>query len=129
MLAAVSFFSSLSLLMAFLGFRVWEGRRGARMLDALRSRLDERVSEAYRAAVMGGIPTSWRHSVIAFAHSLTHRTVLFLVDLVHRVEKPLAKLSVRMRIQKLSPNGKEVSSFLKSITPEKDGSQKTTDTL
>jgi hypothetical protein len=129
--AAVSFFSSLASLVAFFGFRFWEERRGMRVLATLRATLDGQVSRIYRAAVMGRISDSWRRSLVASAHTLTHRVVVLTVDGLHAIERPLNRLSLRMRMRPPSANGKDVSAYLKSIAPDRknDESQKTTDTL
>jgi hypothetical protein len=91
MWAAVLFFASLVLLAGFGGLK----------------------------AVTGSLPTAWRHVLAVFLHDTTHRTVVFLVEALRAVERPLTRISFRMRIQKSSVGGKGISPFLKSIVPEK----------
>jgi len=119
MWAPVLFFSSLVLFTAFAALKVWEERKGARILEPMRASLDAQLPRIYQAAVMGSLPTSWRHAVAVFAHDATHRAVVFLVEVLRAVERPLTRISFRMRIQKPSANGKGISPFLKSIMPEK----------
>ncbi len=73
----------------------------------------------YRAAVMGNIPEEYRLAVMRFLHTLAHDTVVFLVEGLRALERPLTRLSYRMRQTAPTPNGKEPSAFLKTITPEK----------
>ncbi len=127
MLAAAAFFSSFVLLGAFFGFRWWEEKRGVRLFQDSRAVVDTRVAHVYEAIVRGEIPSSWRQSFAAWLHVLTHRVVVLLVEALRTIERPLTRLSYRMRMQKPSSNGKEVSPYLKSIVPEKKaGSDGTT---
>ncbi len=119
MWAIVLFFVSLALLIAFAALKAWEERRGVRFLEPMRASLDARLPGIYHAAVMGNLPTGWRHTVAVFAHDATHRGVVFLVETLRAVERPLTRISFRMRIQRPSANGKGISPFLKSIIPGK----------
>jgi hypothetical protein len=117
--AIVSFFTSLVFLGAFLGFRVWEEKKGVRLLEEKRYLLDSQVSVLYRAMVMGSIPVEWRMYAIHFFHWISHRLVVTAVETLRAIERPLTRLSYRLRTRVPKSNGKEVSSFLKTITPER----------
>ncbi|MDO8523974.1 MAG: hypothetical protein Q7R74_01960 [bacterium] len=132
MSAAVTFLIALALLVAFVVFRFWEEKRGVRLFAEKRAAADTVVAEMYRAAVMGNIPAEYRIAVIRFLHTLAHDTVVFLVEGLRAVERPLTRLSYRMRQSAPASNGKEPSAFLKTITPEKPANgadAKTTDSI
>lgn len=119
MWAAVPFFSTLILLGAFFGFLAWERKRGVRLFDVYRSALDEKVLRSYHRLVVGEIPASWRRIAFDFLHKTAHKAVVVSVEVLRAVERPLSKLSHRMRTRPPSVEGKEVSAFLKNIAPEK----------
>lgn len=105
----------------FLAGKAWEIRRGVRVYDSVRTMLDQYASEIYTALVTGGIPLRWRQSVTLFMHQSTHALVQAAVHGLRAVERPLARLSYRMRVSKPKAGGAEVSEFLKTITPDKQG--------
>jgi hypothetical protein len=68
---------------------------------------------------MGGIPVSWRTYTRAIVHELTHFLVRVAVEVVRAIERPLAKLSYKMRVSAPKSGMAPVSEFLKTLTPEK----------
>ena len=117
--ASVTFFISLALLAAFVVFRFWEEKRAQRVWVDTRSAADVVVSDMYHAAVTGDIPQKYQAAVVHFLYALAHDTVVFLVEGLRAVERPLSRLSYRLRRSVPAGSGKEPSAFLKTITPEK----------
>jgi len=124
MSAAVTFLLSLSLLTAFVLLRFWEEKRGVKAFAPFRKSADEVVSEMYKGAITGNISTKYRAELIHFLHTLTHDTVVFLVEGLRALERPLTRLSYRMRQSAPPPTTREPSEFLKTITPDKKGEGK-----
>lgn len=110
---------ALSAIAGFLSMRRLELARGARFFEAERSVLDVRAEVLWTRLVEGGIPLSWRSYVRAVLHDLTHLVVHSAVEVVRAVERPLAKLSYKMRVSAPKSGSAPVSSFLRTITPEK----------
>lgn len=121
--ASVTFFISLFLLIAFIAFRFWEERRESRVLARARAAADVLVSDMYQSAVSGDIPKKYQTAIVHFLYTLAHDTVVFLVEGLRAIERPLSQLSYRLRRSVPVANGKEPSAFLKTITPEKPASE------
>ncbi|MBV9349773.1 MAG: hypothetical protein JO026_03405 [Patescibacteria group bacterium] len=117
--AAVTFFVSFFLLVAFILFRFWEAGRPRRILSRTRDVADIALLKAYRSAVTGGMPAEYRTEFLHFLHRLAHDTVVFLVEGLRSIEKLLLRLSYRMRHSAPQRKGKEPSEFLKTIGPGK----------
>ncbi len=128
MWAGILFFIAFVLLVVFLIFRSWEMRRGVRILAGPRSDMDVVAERVYGVLVTGSIPEQYRFALIAFGRRTVHLGVVLLVHVLRGVERPLLRLSHRMRTSTPSANGKEVSPFLKTITPDKSSSSENTDT-
>lgn len=124
--AAITFFISLVLLLAFLAFRLYEAKRGARYLADVRAEADIVVSDMYRAAVTGDIPRKYQEAAVRFLYRLAHETVMFLVESLRAAERALSRLSYRLRRMAPPPSGKEPSAFLKAVAPEKRSENGTT---
>jgi len=119
MWAIIPFFSALALLGAFFGFRAWEMKRGTRLFDTFRAKIDVYASRAYATMVTGQIPPAWRITIVVVLHNVVHRAVVFSVETLRNIERPLTRLSHRLRTRAPSANGHEVSPFLKNIVPNK----------
>lgn len=119
MSAAVTFFISFVLIIAFLLLRVWEERRGRRVFGEVRRDADLIAKDMYEAAVLGSIPSHFRVALIKFLHMLGHDFVLLLVEGLRALERPLTRFSYRLRTFTPQAKGKDVSPLLKAITPEK----------
>jgi hypothetical protein len=119
MSAAVTFFISLGLLLAFFAFRIWEEKRGVRHFSRMRLSADETVRDMYQGAITGSIPRRYRVAFIAFLRRIAHESVIFLVESLRSVERPLTRLAYRMRMAAPNAKKKPVSPFLKTIAPEK----------
>lgn len=117
--ATILFLVSLVLLVGFLVFRSWEEKRGVRLFATVRARLDERVLRTYHHAVTGTIPYRYRTAFFVFLQKMIHEAVLVIVGALRAIERPLTRLSYRMRMSTPKANGKEVSSFLRTIVPLK----------
>jgi hypothetical protein len=115
-------------LVGFWFLRLWETRRGVRLWEERRRALDTAVSEAYRAVVAGDALVTHRMHIFAVIHSLSHRALTVLVILLRTIERPLARISHRMRMSPPKVATREPSDFLKTLTPEKKSAD-TTDTL
>lgn len=109
----------LSAILGFVSLRRFEIARGVRYFEPQRALLDERATELWRAVVLGGMPLSWRNYIKAVLHDITHLGVYSAVQVVRAVERPLAKLSYKMRVSAPKSGVAPVSEFLKIITPEK----------
>ncbi len=123
--AAVVFFAASALLGILIGVRAVEERRGIRVFQDVRSRYDRRIAEAYTRIVANDFPIEIRQNVSHALHWLSHRIVVLAVEMVRAIERPLTRLSYRLRTRAPKPSGKDVSPFLRTITPEKrtgDGS-------
>lgn len=119
MSAAVTFGIALVLLIAFIVFRFWEEKRAVRFLAPTRSGADEVVLDMYQAAVRGNVPEKYRIMVLKFLHLLAHETVAGAVEALRAAERPLTRLSYRLRRSVPAANGKEPSPFLKTLAPDK----------
>ncbi len=118
--AAITFLISLVLLVGFVLFRLGEEKKGVMLWREMRQSTDAAVSDAYRKAVMGNLPSNWRVAFMSFAHQVSHAAVVLTVELLRAIERPLLRLSHRMRRGGApTGTGKEPSEFLKTITPEK----------
>jgi len=117
--ATVTFLISLILLVAFVAFRLWEERRAKRTFPDTRAAVDVVIADMYHAAVTGDIPQKYQEAVLHFLYRLAHDTIVFLVEGLRAIERPLSGLSYRLRRSVPAANGKEPSAFLKTITPEK----------
>lgn len=93
--------------------------RGTRFFEPVRASFDTWATDVWSALVMGGIPVSWRSYVRAVAHDLTHLLVRVAVEVVRAIERPLAKLSYKMRVSAPKSGVAPVSEFLKTLTPDK----------
>jgi hypothetical protein len=102
-------------------FRRVEEARGVRVYADTRAQLDIFAEELWRAAVLGGIPLSWRHRAQALAHEVGHEGVHMAVTLLRAIEAPLSRLSYRMRVSAPKTGAAPVSEFLKTITPDRTG--------
>ena len=125
MWAVIPFFSALALLVSFFAFHAWETKRKKRLFDAYRTELDAKVSRFYRMLVMGEVPASWRMAAIVFFHKTAHRAIIFSVETLRAIERPLSRLSHYMRTRPPSTNAQEVSPFLKNIAPDKNEGRRT----
>lgn len=119
MFAVYTFVVALILLSAFVIFRMWEEKRGIRMWARAREGVDMQVVEVYQSAVTGSIPQKYRIQFFAFLQHTVHQFVLLLVATLRAVERPLTRISYRMRMSASNTNKKEVSPFLQTIVPEK----------
>lgn len=104
-------------------FRSWEVKRGRRMWEDRRRLLDTTVAEAYRAIVAGDALRTHRARIFALAHSLSHRALTALVLILRTIERPLARISYRMRAAPPKIPAREPSEFLKTLMPEKKNSE------
>ena len=119
MFAVYTFVVAFVLLGVFIFFRMWEQKRRIRMWAGAREKADEQVVEAYRSAITGSIPQHYRIRFLAFLRNAIHELVLLLVATLRAVERPLTRISYRMRMSASNTNKKEVSPFLQTIVPEK----------
>jgi hypothetical protein len=115
-------------LTGFWCFRLWEAKRGVRVWDTRRRALDAAVGNAYHALVAGDALAAHRLRIFALVHAITHRSLAWFVDILRAVERPLARVSYRMRMAPPKAPAREPSEFLKTITPEKKSTE-TPDTL
>lgn len=119
MWAAIPLVLSIVLLAGYVLFRMWEQRRGVKLLASERAEGDEIVTDLYRAAVMGNIPQKYREMFLSFLHNLTHTIVVLTVATLRAIERPLSRFSYRLRQRAPGVGKKEPSAFLKTLTPEK----------
>ncbi|MEK7063248.1 MAG: hypothetical protein AAB955_00985 [Patescibacteria group bacterium] len=106
------------LLGAFVTFRIVEHKRGVRLFEVSRAALDVHALILWNDLVTGGVPLKWRHSAKVIAHQATHGGLQSLVILLRAAERPLARLSYKLRVSAPKAGGREVSQYLKTITPE-----------
>ena len=90
-----------------------------RVYADMRAQLDTFAEELWRAAVLGGIPLSWRQRAQAIVHELGHESVHAAVTVLRSIEAPLSRLSYRMRVSAPKTGAAPVSEFLKTITPDR----------
>jgi len=96
--------------------RFFEISRGKRFFDAVRSRLDAFSSRVYRLAVFGELPHGYRAWFSARVGELVHHAVVALVAWLRAIERPLSRMSRRLRVSRhTSTASREPSSFLKDI--------------
>ena len=123
-LGIIPFVLGLAGLVGFWFVREREEQRGTRLAESHRATLDRVVAEAYHTLVAGDALHTHRLRFFALVHNVSHRVVIALVAALRAVERPLARVSHRMRMEP-PKSPREPSEFLKTITPDK----KTTDTL
>lgn len=114
------------LLSAF--FFAWEVRRGSRLWAAAREKCDRLVTHTYRALVFGEVPHTYRIKALKALRTFTHRVVVFLVSLLRGIERPLARLSHRMRTSSVKETHRAPSPFLKTIQPKQRDEEKKEET-
>lgn len=119
MLGIAVFFSASLLFAMFIAFRMWEEKRGVRLFASSRTMLDHWVIDIYHGAVTGSIPRHYRMHLLVFLRTTLHRAVLLTVATLRAIERPLTRLSFRMRMASPGTAKKEVSSFLKTIVPRR----------
>jgi hypothetical protein len=105
--------------LSFVSVRRFEAAKGTRFFDAQRAVLDTRAEEVWHALVTGGAPLAWRTYAQVTAHTVGHEVVRIAVEVVRAVERPLARLSYKMRVSAPKVGAAPVSDFLKTITPDK----------
>lgn len=110
---------ALSAMLGFLSLRRLEVARGVRYFDTERAVLDQHAEVIWAKLIHGGIPLSWRVYAGVILHDVTHLGVHSAVELVRAVERPLARLSYKMRVSAPKGGGAPVSNFLRTITPDK----------
>ncbi len=111
---------SLILALSYIWIRRFETVRGVRYREEMRVRFDQRAEMLWTGLVEGGIPLEWRHYAKIAAHTTSHQAVRIAVETVRAIERPLARLSYKLRVT--APKGAgEVSEFLKTLSPEKRG--------
>ncbi|MCL9971824.1 MAG: hypothetical protein NBV63_00210 [Candidatus Pacebacteria bacterium] len=111
--------SVLVVALAFMSVRRLEAARGIRFFEPQRRAFDVYAESVWAALVLGGIPVSWRTYVRAVIHDITHMLVRLMVEVIRAVERPLARLSYKMRVSAPKGTGAPVSEFLKILSPEK----------
>lgn len=116
MFGILLFFASLILLGTFILFRFFEETRGVRLFAQERSMADESALRLYRTLITGNLSAEYRVKVARFFRETLHRLVVLIVEGLRAVERPLTRLSYKMRMSTTSSPTKEVSSFLKTIT-------------
>ncbi len=116
-----TFFGAFVLLALFIVFRVQEEKKGVRIFAEARAKADTQVLKAYRGAVAGTIPQHYRVAVVLFFRHTLHQLVLLTVTGLRAAERPLTRLSHRMRMATPASKGKEPSAFLKTIAERGDG--------
>jgi hypothetical protein len=128
---AVLLVVGLVLTLCFILFRAWEVRRGSRLYNERRLLLDHWAERVYETLVLGGVPLSWRRYAVAVSHEVSHEAVRLLVAIIRAVEKPLVRLSYRLRVSAPKTGAQPVSEFLRTIAPDKQAatSQKTPSTI
>lgn len=121
----------LVLTLCYILFRVWEVRRGVRIYNERRLLLDHWAERVYETLVLGGVPLSWRRYAVAVVHEISHEAVRLMVVIIRAVEKPLVRLSYRLRVSAPKNGAQPVSEFLRTIAPDKQAatSQKTPSTI
>ena len=127
----VPFVLGLSGIVLYALWRSIEIRRQSRAFEATRARLDVFATRLYRLFVFGELPATYRARLAKFAQSVAHSTVMFLVSMLRAVERPLSRLSHRMRVIRAKENKPpDSSSFLKTLSSSKrkDG-EKPTDSV
>lgn len=118
-LGIVPFVLGLAGFVGFVVVRMWEARRGARIVETHRASLDATVASLWRTLVVGDPGVMLRHQALALAHALSHRTLASFATLLRTIERPIARISHRMRMMPPKAPTREPSEFLKTITPEK----------
>lgn len=116
MFASIVFFSALILLGVFIVLRLLEEKRGTRfIMPSVRASLDVYATRWYDLAVTGSIPAEYRARVLMFFRQTLHSVVVLIVAGLRAVERPLTRLSYKMRMAASHTGTKEVSSFLKTM--------------
>ena len=120
-LGLIPFLAGLVSLVGYSVFRFYEARRRERFFESSRKKLDSFSIELYRLAVFGELPAVYRVSLRNALHVVTHASVNRAVKLLRAVERPLSRLSYRLRITRMKDvEHRDPSPFLKNITGTKE---------
>ena len=126
---AIPFFASAVLLAAFFVLRGLEEKRNSKFFPEKREKADRIVSVVYARLVEGNIPKEYRKLLTAFIRRALHETAVILMKTLRALEAPLQRFSHRMRMAAHKESEREVSPFLKTITPERSEGKGTSDSL
>jgi hypothetical protein len=110
---------ALMAMLTLISVRRYETAKGMRFFDSYRETFDVYAAQLWVGVVLGGIPVSWRTYARAVVHDVTHTGVRLAVEVIRAIERPLARLSYKMRVSAPKGAGAPVSDFLRTITPEK----------
>lgn len=104
----------------FVAFRFFESGREHRFFAHQRKMLDTVTTRVYRTLVLGELPHSYRQLFIDAVRGALHSVVLVVVSVLRKIERPLSRMSHRMRAPR-TKNGesRDPSAFLKTISPKK----------
>ena len=105
--------------LALISVRRYETTRGVRYFENARTAFDAYAEALWATLVLGGIPMSWRSFMRSVGHEVSHSTVRLAVETIRAVERPLARLSYKMRVSAPKGNTAPVSDFLRTLSPEK----------
>lgn len=119
LIGGIPFVAGLVGLIGFGIVRMWEERRGTRIFARSRAALDRVTASAYRLLVTGDISHEYRVHLIKSIRTFVHQGVVLLVTFLRAIERPLSRLSHRMRVHEPVPTHREPSEYLKTITPAK----------
>ncbi len=98
-----------------------ERAAGKKVFSETRAGFDNAIAAFFNSAVLGGVPNEWRDQFVKSTHDVIHLMVQVGVSVLRALERPLSRLSYRMRMRQPQATATEVSEFLKTITPERRG--------
>ena len=128
MIGLIPFIIGLLGTISFVFFRLWEVRRTRRFFENYRALLDRMTERLYGILVFGEIPRHYRTRLALVVRSLSHRAVHSAVLALRALERPLARVSHRMRMS-AAESEREPSDFLKTITPQKKDGKNEVDSV
>lgn len=125
MIGGIVFLVGVVGLLLFPGVLMFEAHRGTRFFDTGRARLDRITRRAYRMLVFGEIPHTYRFYLVRTFRLVTHRVIVGAVSLLRALERPLSRMSHRMR-RSNEVTLRAPSPFLQTISPKTNKNHKET---
>ena len=123
MISIGAFIISLSGIISLLYFRLWEIKRGKRLFNSQRSRLDEKLI-SFERYIEEHIP-ALDHTIVAHLyHSIVHYFALIVLGIVKIIEHWMVSLLEHVRGRREVQRGVTQSEFLKQVRDHKQSLEK-----
>lgn len=123
MISISTFVISLSGIILLLYFRLWEIKRGSRLFDVQRRRLDERII-SFNVYIQNYIPTFNLAIIYNVYHTLVHYFAIIMLNVLRMTERKMDSLLDYIRGKREIKNVDTQSDFLKQVGDYKQSLEK-----